>query len=190
MGQTAIVENIADWPGHGYSPAVGSPALTWKGGLRETPETFKERLFHEHGLLLIQGPAALDWSRRKWGFLPRLENADLHGGFPPTMPRFELWLRAGVGVVGRPDWVFVKLHTHGAPERNADMLLGEPMRAFQHGLAAYATKHPWLLYYYVTARVMADLVHQAERGAEEPLFSESAFQTRSNSTTCQRRTER
>jgi hypothetical protein len=125
----------------------------------------------EQSLLLIQGPLMLDWRRRKWGLLPRLENADLHGGFPPTMARFDLWLRAGVGVVGRPQWMFVKLHTHGAPERNAAMLLGEPMRAFHQGLANYAAHRPWLRYYYVTAREMADLVHQAERGAEEPEFS-------------------
>ena len=122
----------------------------------------------DEGLLLIQGPLALDWRRRKWGILPRLENAELHGGFPPTMPRFDLWLRAGVGVVGRPDWVFVKLHTHGALERNANMLLGEPMRAFHRDLAAYAAQRPGLQYHYVTAREMAELVHQAEAGAEEP----------------------
>ncbi len=127
----------------------------------------------EESLLLIQGPLALNWRRRKWGVLPRLENAELHGGFPPSMPRFDLWLRAGVGVVGRPDWIFVKLHTHGAKERNAEMLLGEPMRVFHHGLAAYAAKSPWLRYYYVTAREMADLVRQAEQGAVEPSFGES-----------------
>jgi hypothetical protein len=125
----------------------------------------------EDSLLLIQGPLAIDWRRRKWGVLPRLENADLHGGFPPTMARFDLWLRARVGVVGRPNWIFVKLHTHGAPERNASMLLGEPMRAFHQALAAYAAKSPCLRYYYITAREMADLVHQAERGADEPMFA-------------------
>ncbi len=125
-------------------------------------------------LLLIQGPLALDWDRRKWGFLPRLENADMHAGFPPTAARLQLWLRANVGVLGRPDWIFVKLHTHGASERNASMLLGEPMRAFHQDLAAYAAKRPWLHYYYVTAREMADLVHQAEAGAKQPAFVERA----------------
>jgi hypothetical protein len=131
----------------------------------------------EESLLLIQGPLAIDWRRRKWGIVPKLENAELHGGFPPTMARFELWLRAGVGVVGRPEWVFVKLHTHGAPEWNAGMLLGEPMRRFHLDLAAYAKDRPWLQYYYVTAREMADLVHQAEAGAEEPTLAESASTT-------------
>jgi hypothetical protein len=107
--------------------------------------------------------------------LPRLENGELHGGFPPTMARFELWLRAGVGVAGRPNWIFVKLHTHGAPERNASMLLGGPMRRFHQDLAAYATQGHLLQYYYVTAHEMADLVHQAEAGAEEPAFRETDY---------------
>ena len=143
----------------------------------------------EESLLLIQGPLAVDWHRRKWGILPRLENADLHDGFPPTLARFGLWLRAGVGVLGRPDWIFVKLHTHGAPERDASMLLGEPMRTFHRDLAACAARNPCLRYYYVTAREMADLAHQAERGAEEPRFSEP-LAAEPFLETCKRKTEK
>lgn len=121
-------------------------------------------------LLLVQGPLGLDWSRRKYGLLPRLENADLHGGFPPTLSRLRMWLHAGVHVLGQPEWIFIKLHTHGAPERNASMLLGEPMRAFHKALADYAARNPLLRYYYVTAHQMAQLVHQAEHGIDEPEF--------------------
>jgi hypothetical protein len=120
------------------------------------------------GLLMIQGPIALDWGRRKFGLLPRLENGDLTDHFPPTLARLERWLWAAVSVAGREDWCFVKLHTHGAQEKNAAMLLGEPMREFHESLADFARQSPELTYYYVTAREMADLVHQAEQGALEP----------------------
>ncbi|MEO8164843.1 MAG: hypothetical protein ABI619_05545 [Betaproteobacteria bacterium] len=129
----------------------------------------------EDSLLLIQGPLLLDWNRRKWGLLPGIENGDLHGGFPPSLSRFKLWLQAGVTVVGRPDWVFIKLHTHGAPERNADMLLGEPMRRFHKSLAEFAHAHSGFQYYYVTAYEMANLVHQAEQGQREPDFDAVTF---------------
>ena len=119
------------------------------------------------GLLIIQGPLQLDWRRRRIGVLPGLENADLHGSFPPTDHRLELWLRAGVTVVGRDDWIFVKLHTHGAVEKNAAALLGEPMQQF-HAALANRARDEQFRYYYVTAREMADLVHQAERGEVEP----------------------
>jgi hypothetical protein len=122
------------------------------------------------GLLMIQGPLALDWSRRKYGFLPGLDNADLHGRFAPTKALLENWLQAGVGVAGRPDWVFIKLHTHGAKEDNASMLLGEPMKRFHQALADRAAQDEKFRYYYVTAREMADLVDQAESGIEQPFI--------------------
>ena len=112
---------------------------------------------------MIQGPTALDWSRRRYGILPGIDNADLQAHFPPTVGRLDLWLRAGVCVAGRPDWRFVKLHTHRAPEHSAAMLLGEPMRRFHEGLARISREDSDFRYYYVTAREMADLVHQAER---------------------------
>lgn len=123
----------------------------------------------EDSLLLIQGPLGLDWKRRRLGVVPGIENADLQGGFPPTEHRLRLWRQAAVSVEGREDWLFVKLHTHGAPERNAAMLLGEPMRQFHKALAAAAARESFQ-YYYVTAREMANLVHQAEQGAAEPRF--------------------
>ena len=125
----------------------------------------------DEGLLMIQGPLALGWKRLGWGCSPALENGELHGGRPPTMGRFKLWLRAGVSVAGRRDWIFIKLHTHGAHERNASMLLGEPMRQFHEALSRLGRQDPALRYYYVTAREMAALVHQAEQGAETPDWS-------------------
>ncbi|MEX2139933.1 MAG: hypothetical protein WD894_11770 [Pirellulales bacterium] len=122
------------------------------------------------GLLMIQGPLVADWSRRKFGVLPGLENGDLQANHPPTLERWKLWLRAGVHVRGRSDWVFVKLHTHGAQENNSAMLLGTPMRNFHEAIAKWAAEHSVCKYYYVTAREMAQLVHQAELGATEPRF--------------------
>jgi hypothetical protein len=121
-------------------------------------------------LLMVQGPLMLDWESRKWGLLPRLENGDLRGGRPATVSRFQNWLSAGVGVAGRPDWIFVKLHTHGAQEANAEVLLGEPTRRFHKSLGEWARKDSRIRYYYVTAWQLAQLVHQAEAGATEPVF--------------------
>ena len=126
-------------------------------------------------LLLIQGPLACDWGRRKWGLVPRLENGDLQGHHPPTLERLDLWCRASVVVEGRPEWLFVKLHTHGAQEENAAMLLGPAMRRFHESLAQRAARDPLLRYYYVTARELAALVHQAEAGRIEPCFEEPAL---------------
>ncbi len=125
----------------------------------------------DESLLMVQGPLAFNWSHRKFGLLPRLENGALHGTAPPTLERFRLWIDANVHVVGQPQWRFIKLHTHGAVERNAGMLLGEPMRNFHESLARAAASSQFpFQYYYVTAREMVDLIHQAERGGTHPQF--------------------
>jgi hypothetical protein len=115
-------------------------------------------------LMLIQGPLLLDWRERKWGLVPRIENGCLQEGQPPSLARLELWLRARVQVPRRPDWFFVKLHTHGAGEANQRVLLGEPMARFHQALARRAEEDPNFHYHYVTAREMYNLARAAEAG--------------------------
>lgn len=118
----------------------------------------------KHALLLIQGPLLLNWSRRKWRLLPRVENGCLQRGQPPTAERLELWLRARVQVPSRPDWRFVKLHTHGAAEQNQEVLLGQAMVHFHQMLAQRARLDANFHFHYVTAREMYNLVRAAEAG--------------------------
>jgi hypothetical protein len=119
---------------------------------------------HEDDLLLVQGPLALNWQRKKFGFLPRIENGDLTAANPPTIDRLRLWLECQIAVDGRPNWVFVKLHTHGAKPENTRMLLGEPMRAFHRALAQLAEQDQAICIHYVTARELVNILHAAEAG--------------------------
>jgi hypothetical protein len=118
----------------------------------------------EGGLMLIQGPLLLDWGRRKFGILPRVENGCIQGTQPATMARVRLWLRARVQVKGRPDWYFVKLYCHGAPEDAHEALLGEPMVRFHEALAEEAARGRHFHYHYVSAREMYNLARAAESG--------------------------
>jgi hypothetical protein len=118
-------------------------------------------------LLLVQGPLGLNWSRRKWGVLPRLENGDITGANPPTLARFGLWTRICPFIQNGPPWIFVKLHTHGGVRRNYDTLLGPPAQAFHNDLARHAAARPGIRYCYVTAREMTNLIHAAERGGRD-----------------------
>jgi hypothetical protein len=115
-------------------------------------------------LMLIQGPLLFNWSNRKWGVMPRLENACLQGNQPPSLERLRLWLKARVQVPTRPDWFFVKLHTHGANENNMGVLLGGPMVQFHRDLARLAEENENFHYHYVTAREMYNLARAAEAG--------------------------
>jgi len=168
--QTSTINSIyyaLDDPDKPKSHDRGTPAAVGKDPPEKT-------------LLMIQGPLAADWSARKLGIIPKLETGDLRPVRPPTIERLQLWLRAGVTVKGRDDWRFIKLHAHGAQEPSSEMLLGEPMRRFHEALAGFAAVHPWFFYYYVTAREMADLVRQAERGETQPIFGAKPFGTVSN----------
>ena len=121
-------------------------------------------------LLLFQGPLLLDWSAKKWGCLPAVENACLQHKQAATEARLWLWLKAGVQVPARPDWNFVKLHTHGAPEKNHDALLGEPMISFHRSLAKLAESNSNFKFHYITAREMYNLAKAAEGGWKGSVF--------------------
>lgn len=125
----------------------------------------------ESSLLLIQGPLLLTFFAKKG--LPKvcIENGNLSGSQPPSLSRVQRWLQAGVSVSGRPDWLFIKLHTHGAQEDNMRVLLGEPMRQLHHAFNVLS-KSNGFQYFYVTAGEMAQLVHQAESDIESVDFEQ------------------
>jgi len=131
----------------------------------------------EH-LLMIQGPLTLDWQDRTRVVMPRIENADLLHRRPPDWHRFQHWLRCGIHVAGRPDWCFVKLHTHGCKDGNIDMLLGEQMQQFHRELANRSAGRRNFQYYYVTAWEMAQLVRQAEAGFVKPMFENTVIDSK------------
>lgn len=114
-------------------------------------------------LLLVQGPLLLDWSRRKWGVLPRVENSDLGPVNPPTLRRFKQWSDTHIGVEGAESWCFIKLHTHGAPERNHASVLGAECQRFHDELLQFAKKEGFRLHY-VSSREMVNIIHAAEDG--------------------------
>ena len=68
----------------------------------------------------------------------------------------------GIHVAGRPDWLFVKIHTHGAIEKTAASLLGEGGRVMHTALQRYR-RDGWKLHY-VTAREMYNVARAAMDG--------------------------
>jgi hypothetical protein len=118
-------------------------------------------------LLMIPGPLVLDWTRPKFGLLPRIENGCLQGSQPPTGERIDNWVRAGVEI---PDsgvrTLAAKLHTHGAEESNMPVLFGEPAVRFHEALRERADRDPAFRYSYVTAWELAARV--LSPGGERP----------------------
>lgn len=129
-----------------------------------------------NSLMMVQGPLLLNWRSRKWGLVPRVENSNLQGNQAPSARRLDLWLRAHIHVPSRPDWIFIKLHTHGAPEANQAVILGQPMVRFHEFLSARAATDERFQFHYVTAREMYNLVKAAEAGWQGDICAARDFQ--------------
>jgi hypothetical protein len=116
----------------------------------------------QEGLLIIQGPLGLNWKDRKLGILPKIENGEIGGTNHPSKNRFELWKKQRIKIDGRNNWIFIKLHTHGAFEPNTSVILGDPMIQFFEELQNYLSDIPNHYLHFVSAREMTNIVKAAE----------------------------
>jgi hypothetical protein len=114
-------------------------------------------------ILLVQGPLAVAVRPEPVPFW--IENAAITARTPGNARRVRTWVDQNIHVQGRPEWVFVKVHTHGSPELQAASLLGEPGRAMHRALAEYNDGANWRLHY-VTAREMFNIAMAAMDGRD------------------------
>lgn len=118
----------------------------------------------KNSLLLIQGPIGLRWKSRTHAFKPSIEqsNVDISDYLFPE--RIDYWVNKGIHVAGRPEWIFVKVHTHGSREEDRELLLGKG----SHEMFSYLEKryNDGVRYalHYVSAREMYNIIKAAEEG--------------------------
>jgi hypothetical protein len=113
------------------------------------------------GFFLMQGPLSINW--RAPGY-PRIENASLTSANWGRPDRVRTWLDCQVHVKGRPEWLFVKLHTHGAVEGDFDALFGDKAFRMHETLNEVCNDGRRYQLHYVTARQAYNLAKAAERG--------------------------
>jgi hypothetical protein len=113
-------------------------------------------------LLMIEGPLAVVLGKTAKRPI-QIESGDITGKTPGDADRVKTWVQQNIHVDGRPEWVFVKVHTHGTQEHHADALLGEGARQLHQGLARYNDGQRWSLHY-VTAREMYNIALAAMDG--------------------------
>jgi hypothetical protein len=81
-----------------------------------------------------------------------------------TPERVDAWVRLNIRLPGRPEWTFVKVHTHGAADHCREGLLGGGLDALFGALESrYNDGSAWRLHY-VTAREMYNIIRAAEAG--------------------------
>ncbi|MGH9454214.1 MAG: hypothetical protein ACRD2O_09635 [Terriglobia bacterium] len=160
-------------------PAAPSPAQTAKiNSVYECALPLSRRAPHRRGYdlkvgrkpktfpLIIQGPLGLVYRRKangRRGFT--IENSELACLTPPSMERMKFWIRTGVQIQGRPDWIFIKLHCHGMDPRDQETLLGQTLRRFLEDLKD-AAQTGGMKIHFVTAREMANIALAACDGRD------------------------
>lgn len=116
---------------------------------------------HAPGLLMIQGPIGINFRAPRY---PRIENASLTTLNWGRTDRIRIWLNCHIHVRDRPEWLFVKLHTHGAIEEDFDALFGDKARLMHQTLAEQFNDGKRYRLHYVTARQAFNLIKAAESG--------------------------
>lgn len=115
-------------------------------------------------LMIIQGPLALNFKRLKKKIFPQIENSDVRRSMPPSNDRVDLWVKTGIHVKGRPEWTFIKIHTHGTQDGDMDTLLGKPSDDMYSYLESKYNDGKNYVLHYVTAREMYNIINAAESG--------------------------
>jgi hypothetical protein len=122
--------------------------------------------FHPAGdLVMLQGPLVLipTWNPAKLFFV--VEDGDVHPAVPLSPRRVDAWVHADIHVAGRPDWVFIKVHTHGASSvADLEETLGPHFdQALTYLEKRYNDGVHYILHY-VTAREAFNLIRAAADG--------------------------
>jgi len=120
----------------------------------------------ERGLMLIQGIIGLRWKSRVHRFKPSIEQSNISRTDLPFRKRIDYWIKKGVCIEGKPDWIFIKLHCHGggSDEKDRDILLGKECDDMFTYLEAYYNDGKNYILHYVTARQMYNIIKAAEKG--------------------------
>ncbi len=115
--------------------------------------------------IIFTGPLVFDWTRRVHGLpIPRVEDGALAQNYPLTLDRFKRWRSAGIGVKGRPDWIFIKLYSHGFFDWDQDIMIGEQMKRFMGQVLDMAERTGEFKIHFASAREAFNMVSAAVEG--------------------------
>jgi len=123
------------------------------------------RPIDERALVLVEGPLVLSTTASFRKLFIAIEDGNVHLTDPIDERRVDQWVSANVHVPGKPDWVFIKVHGHGAStdEDMEEWLGGHLERGLSYLERRYNDGVNYVLHY-VTAREAYNLARAASAG--------------------------
>jgi hypothetical protein len=112
-------------------------------------------------LMIIQGPLHPQFKKKKFpGF--GMIGDEINGSPAVTRERIDCWVSTWIHVRGKPDWIIIKTHTHGATASKA--VLGKEMDYIHNYLETKYNDGNNYMLHYVTARELYNIIKAAEAG--------------------------
>ena len=107
------------------------------------------------GLMIFEGPLLFTWKNAG------LEYGAVEYYAVPNSERINRWIDANVHVKGKPEWVFVKVYSHGC--QSAEVILNHYLNSMLSSLQNICQEREIKLHY-MTAREAYNVVKAAEAG--------------------------
>ncbi len=120
---------------------------------------------HTQSLMILQGMIEV-YLNNLFNGKSVVEKSNLDHHDLPSPQRIEQWMKCNVHVAGQPNWVFVKVHTHGAREENFDVCFGEHAEMMHSYLEEHFNDGERFKLHYVSPREAYNIVKAAEAGKD------------------------
>jgi hypothetical protein len=115
--------------------------------------------------IIVNGPLVFDWTRRVRGLpIPRVDDGALAQNYPLKIDRFKRWQSAHIGVEGRPEWIFIKLHCHAFFEQDQEAMMGDELRRFVSEILEFAEATAQFKVHFASAREVFNIIVAALEG--------------------------
>jgi hypothetical protein len=122
------------------------------------------------GLMIIQGPLFPFFKNNKfWNFAVKGDGITFVSSVDTR--QIDAWVRTGISVEGKEDWIIIKTHMHGAVQ--SQTVLGSEMDEIHDYLENKYNDGEKYLLHYVTARELYNIIKAIEAG--EPLSNPDRY---------------
>lgn len=111
-------------------------------------------------LLLMEGPTVVHFK----GLKPKYDGGDITHADLPTPERIKKWIATDIHVKGRPEWVFVRIYTHGVLPEDHEAVLGKWADEMYATLEKHYNDGKNYMLHYVTSRETYNIAKAAEAG--------------------------